>query len=102
MRPFIIPFVLIGVFSLGGPSLARETTLRKSTIEEVKSICAKVGGNLSQDAQGFGCGTDCRGQPGTDCTLYCKIGQKCVAQTIGARRAKNFEDALKIPERHPH
>jgi hypothetical protein len=66
----------------------------------IKSVCDKVGGKLSQDTQGFGCGTDCHGQPGTDCTLYCKINQKCAAQTMGGRRATNFENALKTPERH--
>jgi hypothetical protein len=100
MPYFIILLILIGALGPGGPSLARETTLHKSTLEEIKSVCDKVGGKLSQDTQGFGCGTDCHGQPGTDCTLYCKINQKCAAQTMGSRRATNFENALKTPERH--
>ena len=99
MRHFIIPVILIGAFGLGGPSLARESTLGKGTLEEIKAVCDKVGGKLSQDANGFGCGTDCHGHPGTDCTLYCRTDQKCVAQTMGARRATSFESALKAPER---
>ena len=100
MRHFIILLILIGALGPGGPLLAAETILYKSTLEEIKSVCDKVGGKLSQDTQGFGCGTDCHGQPGTDCTLYCKTDQKCVAQTMGGRRAANFENALKTPERH--
>src|ERR1041384_1724590 len=78
VRHFIIPVILIGAFGLGGPSLARESTLGKGTLEEIKAVCDKVGGKLSQDANGFGCGTDCHGHPGTDCTLYCRTDQKCV------------------------
>jgi hypothetical protein len=96
----ILTGVLVGVMGLGGPSLARESTLHKSTLDEIKAVCDKTGGKLSQDARGVGCGTDCHGHPGTDCTLYCKTDEKCVAQTMGGRRATSFDNALKAPERH--
>jgi hypothetical protein len=106
MRTFITRFILvgalvgaIGLFSGLGPSSARESTLQKSKLDEIKAVCDKAGGKLSQDANGFGCGTDCHGHPGTDCTLYCKTDQKCVAQTMGGRRATSFDNALKAPER---
>jgi hypothetical protein len=100
VRHFMIPAILIGALGLNSPSLARESTLHKSTLDDIKAVCDKVGGKLSQDAHGFGCGTDCHGHPGTDCTLYCKTDEKCVAQTMGGRRATSFENALKAPERH--
>jgi hypothetical protein len=50
MRYFIILLILIGALGPGGPSLARETTLHKSTLEEIKCVCDKVGGKLSQRA----------------------------------------------------
>jgi hypothetical protein len=102
VRHFISSLIVIGILGLGSPLLARESTLANSTLDEIKKVCDKAGGKLSQDTNGFGCGTDCNGHPGTDCTLYCKSGQKCVAQTMGARRATNFDNALKVPERRGH
>jgi hypothetical protein len=99
VRHFMIPVILIGALALSAASLASETTLGKGTLDQIKSVCDKVGGKLSQDANGVGCGTDCHGHPGTDCTLYCRTDQKCVAQTMGARKATSFENALKAPER---
>jgi len=102
VRHFIFHILIgatVGVMGLAGPSLAGESTLQKSTLEKIKAVCDQTGGKLSQDAHGFGCGTDCHGHPGTDCTLYCKTDQKCVAQTMGARRPTSFENALKAPER---
>lgn len=102
VRHVIRLLILVGavsVMGLGAASLAREATLGKATLDQIKSVCDKVGGKLSQDANGVGCGTDCHGRPGTDCTLYCKTDQKCVAQTMGAKRATSFENALKAPER---
>ena len=103
MRHFIFLILIgsvIGAVGLGGPGPARESRLGKSTLADIKAVCDKVGGKLSQDARGFGCGTDCHGHPGTDCTLYCKTDEKCVAQTMSSRRATSFENALKAPERH--
>jgi hypothetical protein len=96
---FVLVGAAVGVMGLASSSLAGESTLHKSTLEEIKAVCDKVGGKLSQDSKGFGCGTDCNGHPGTDCTLYCKTDQKCVAQTMGGRRPTSFDNALKTPER---
>jgi len=52
---FIILNVIIAL-SIGS-SMASETTMRKSTAEELKSVCDKAGGSFSQDAGGYGCGT---------------------------------------------
>jgi hypothetical protein len=100
MRNLTTTLILIGVFALGGPALARDIYLPKQTAESLKTICDKAGGEFSQDSGGVGCGTDCHGKPGTDCTVYCKTGQKCVAQVIAGRRFRNIESALKAPERH--
>ena len=45
---FIILSVIIAL-SIGS-SMASETTMRKSTAEELKSVCDKAGGSFSQDA----------------------------------------------------
>ena len=98
----LIPCVLLGIVALSGPSLANAINLRKHSADEVKSICDKVGGKFSQDAQGYGCGTDCRGRPGTDCLVSCKNGEPCFAQVIGARRPTTVLNALQAPAGAPH
>lgn len=100
MRSLTVPFILIGVLGLCGPSLARDITVRKHTAEELKAICDTVGGRFSQDTRGYGCGTDCHGTAGTACTVFCPTGERCVVQVIGARRPRHVLDALKAPERH--
>ena len=100
MRHFIVPFILIGVLGFGKPALARDINLRKHSEAEIKSACEKAGGKFSKDARGYGCGTNCHGSRGTDCTVFCPTGEKCVAQVIGARRPRHVLDALKKPERH--
>ncbi len=102
MRYLVVPLILIGVLGVSSPSLARDITLRKHTADEIKSACEKAGGKFSQDAKGYGCGTDCHGTRGTDCTVFCPTGERCVVQVIGARRPRHVLDALKIPERHAH
>jgi len=79
--------------------LASDVHLAKQTAEEIKSVCDKAGGKFSQDANGYGCGTDCHGGPGTDCVVFCKTGEKCDAQVIGGRRPKNALSALQAPAR---
>lgn len=100
MRNLTVPLILIGALGLSSASLARDVSLRKYTADEIKSTCEKAGGKFSQDAKGYGCGTDCHGGHGTDCTVFCPTGEKCVAQVIGARRPRHVLDALKVPERH--
>ncbi len=94
-----IPCILFGVIALGGPASANDINLRKHSADEIKSVCEKVGGKFSQDARGYGCGTNCRGGPGTDCLVSCKNDQPCFAQVIGARRPTTILDALQAPAR---
>jgi len=91
--------ILTGALALSGAALARDLTLPKTNAEQLKSACAKAGGKLSQDARGFGCGTDRRGGPGTDCTVYCPADRKCTAQVIGGRRPRSVAEALTKPAR---
>lgn len=100
MRSLTIPLVLIAVLGLGGVCSASDVNLPKHTPDELKAICAKAGGKFSQDSGGYGCGTDCRGGAGTDCTVFCKPDQKCVAQVIGSRRPRHAFDALQPPVKH--
>jgi hypothetical protein len=100
MRLSIAPFILLGTLALAGPASAKDIYLPKCTVDELKSVCAKVGGKFSQDAHGFGCGTNCKGGPGTDCIVFCQPDKKCVAQVIGSRRPKSIESALQAPARH--
>ncbi len=100
MRSVTVPLILIGALGLGiGPSLAQGISLHKHTAEELKSVCDKAGGSFSQDADGYGCGTDCNGKPGTDCIVGCKNGQDCIAQVSGRGRPTNLLNALVRPPR---
>ena len=100
MRHFTALFFLTGVLALSGAAFARDVTLPKTSAEGLKSACDKAGGKFSQGDNIYGCGTDCAGKPGTDCTVNCTAGQKCTAQVIGARRPHNVAEALTKPERH--
>jgi len=93
-------FVLIGALAVSGPSLAKDITLHKTSAEELKSTCDKVGGSFSQGPKRYGCGTNCHGGPGTDCIVSCAPDHKCVAQVIGGRRPHTVADALTKPGRH--
>ncbi len=100
VRNLTVPLILIGALGLSGQSLAQEISLHKHTAEELKSVCDKAGGSFSQDADGYGCGTDCNGKPGTDCVVGCKNGQDCIAQVAGGgRRPTNLLNALVRPPR---
>lgn len=101
MRDLIALLIIAGVLGFSAPvsvpALAADVHLPKQTAEEMKSICTKAGGKFSQDAGGYECGTDCHGGPGTDCIVFCKTGEKCIAQVIGARRPRNALSALQAP-----
>ncbi len=99
MRYLTASLILIGAVGFGAPSFASDIHLPKQTAEEIKAVCDKVGGKFSQDANGYDCGTDCHGAPGTDCVVHCTAGQKCVAQVIGARRPHDVLSALQVPAR---
>ena len=98
MRHLISLLILTGALAHSGATLAEESTLPKTNAEQLKSACDKAGGKFSQDAKSIGCGTNCQGGPGTDCTVYCPIDQKCTAQVIGARRPRSVAEALTKPE----
>lgn len=100
MRALIAPFILLGLVGFICAASANDVHLKKSTVDEMKSVCDKVGGHYSQDAHGYGCGTNCNGKPGTDCVVYCKTDEKCTAQVIGARRPTSLQSALQAPARH--
>jgi hypothetical protein len=92
--------VLTGALAIGGVASARDINLHKHTADELKAACTKAGGSYSESSGTYGCGTDCHGGPGTDCTVFCRTDQNCYAQLIGARRAHDLLDALQIPARH--
>ncbi len=98
MRHLTSFLILTCVLALSGATLAEESTLPKTNAEQLKSACDKAGGKFSQDTKSIGCGTNCQGGPGTDCTVYCPIDQKCTAQVIGARRPHSVAEALTKPE----
>jgi hypothetical protein len=100
VRYSTVLLILIGALALGGPSWARDLTMPKTSVEELKSACAKAGGRFSQDAGGYGCATNCLGGAGSDCIVNCKADQKCVAQVIGGRRPHSVAEALSKPQRH--
>lgn len=97
MRHLTALLVLTGVLALSGAAHGRDLTLPKTSAEALKSACDKAGGKFSQDAKGYGCGTNCLGGPGTDCIVHCEAEQKCTAQVIGARHPKSVAEALTKP-----
>lgn len=85
----------IALGSLGYPISAAEVNLRNASAEQLKTVCQKVGGSFSESENGYGCGTDCAGSKGSDCTVFCPNSAKhCTAQVGGARRPKTIEQAL--------
>ena len=98
VRKQTVLFILIGALALSAPSLARDITLHKMSVEALKSACEKAGGRFSQDKGGYGCATNCKGGIGSDCIVTCKPAEKkCVAQVIGGRRPHNVAQALTKP-----
>ncbi len=100
MRYLIALFILSASLVPTAPTLARDITLPKMTADQLKTACDKAGGKFSQDAKIYGCGTDCLGKPGTDCSVNCAPDAKCTAQVIGARHPRTVADALKKPAGH--
>ena len=97
MRHLTASLVLIGALALSGAALARDMTLPKTSADALKSACEKAGGKFSQDARIYGCGTDCLGKPGTDCTVNCTADEECTAQVVGARHPRSIAEALTKP-----
>ncbi len=104
MRHLTVLLVLTGALVLGlapgGAARASDLTLPKTGADALKSACDKAGGKFSQGATLYGCGTDCLGHPGTDCTVTCAADARCTAQVIGDRRPRSVAEALTKPERH--
>jgi len=99
VRNVTVALIVVNILGFCGSASARDITLPKYTADQVKSACTKAGGSFSQYAEGYGCGTDCHGKAGTDCTVDCKTGQRCFAQVIGGRRPRDIAGALQQPER---
>jgi hypothetical protein len=100
VRQLIALLVLTGALAFGSAAQAIDIALHKHTPEDVKAACTKAGGSFSEGSGTYGCGTDCRGAPGTDCTVFCQADQNCFAQVIGARRPHDLAGALQVPARH--
>lgn len=100
MRTFTALFILSAALALSGAAQARDMTLPKTSADALKSACEKAGGKFSQDATIYGCGTDCLGKPGTDCTVNCTADEKCTAQVVGARHPRSIAEALTKPTKH--
>lgn len=92
---FTVALVLAVLAAAVAPAAARDLSVGKHSADELKATCAKIGGSFSQGKERYGCGTDCRGAPGTDCIVSCTANEKCSAQVIGGRRPHTIESALK-------
>lgn len=90
----ITVLALLAALSAAAPAFARDMTLPKTSADELKAACAKAGGKFSQGASIYGCGTDCNGKPGTDCTVDCVEGKRCTTQVVGGRRPRSVAEAL--------
>ena len=98
MRTTTALFIISATLALSAPSFGRDITLPKTSADQLKAACEKAGGKFSQDAKIYGCGTDCQGKPGTDCTVNCTPDGKCTAQVIGARHPHSIADTLTNPK----
>jgi hypothetical protein len=99
VRHSYVLFVLTGALAAGAPARANDITLPKMPAAALQSACDKAGGKFSQGATLYGCGTDCAGKPGTDCTVTCSADKKCTAQVVSGRRPRSVADALTKPGR---
>ena len=91
----IVLGLFVALVLAAAPAVAAEVSLQKSAPDDLKAVCQKAGGSFSTDNSGYGCGTDCKGASGTDCTVFCPTsGKRCTAQVTGARRPKTAELAL--------
>ncbi len=87
--------VLSGVLAFSGPALARDIHLRiKMSAQALHQTCDQLHGSFSQGPKRYGCGTDCKGQPGTECIVTCEPDRLCIAQVIGAHVPHTVEQAL--------
>jgi len=92
--------VLSGTLAFSGVALARDIHIKKMSTADLKQVCEKVNGSFTQGPKRYGCGTDCKGKPGTECIVTCESGRRCIAQVIGARVPHTAEQALAPHKRH--
>ncbi|HZD90404.1 MAG TPA: hypothetical protein VE224_09920, partial [Pseudolabrys sp.] len=102
LRILTAALVLSALAFAYGPSSARDVRLHiKMSPQALQQACTDAGGHFSQGEAIYGCGTDCHGNAGTDCTVTCRPGKLCIAQTMGGRRAHTVAQALKARGRYP-
>ena len=102
MRKLTALLVLSGTLAMSAPALAMDIHLHiKMSAEALQQACTDAGGKFSQGTAIYGCGTDCHGKPGTDCTVTCRPGKLCIAQAVGGRRVRTVAQALKAPGNYP-
>jgi len=87
--------VLSGTLAFSGVALARDIHLHiKMSAQALQQTCKDVNGSFSQGPKRYGCGTDCKGQPGTECIVTCQPGKRCIAQVIGGHLPRTVKQAL--------
>ena len=95
MRHLTALLVLSGTLAFGGAASARDIHLHiKMSAQALHQACEQVNGSFSQGPKRYGCGTDCKGQPGTECIVTCEPGHRCIAQVIGAHVPRTVKQAL--------
>src|SRR3974390_3803695 len=82
VRIIIARLVLLGAVAISDPALANEVSLHKHSADELKNVCQKTGGKFSQDAKGYGCGTNCHGGAGTHLIVGGNTRPKHTRQTV--------------------
>jgi hypothetical protein len=87
--------VLSGTLALSGAASARDIHLHiKMSAQALQQTCHDVNGSFSQGPTRYGCGTDCKGQPGTECIVTCEPGHRCIAQVVGGRVPRTVKQTL--------
>ena len=101
MRHWPALLVLSGTLAFSGVALARDIHLHiKMSAQALQQTCKDVNGSFSQGPKRYGCGTDCKGQPGTECIVTCEVGKRCIAQVIGGHLPRTVKQALAPKKRH--
>ncbi len=78
--------LLLGCLVFAAPANAKLIDIKAHVgHDQLQAACGAAGGQFSEspDGNGYGCGTNCKGGPGTNCYVACDNGGKCVGQTPG-------------------